>query len=644
MRTQLNRGASDEILAREGEPLPYGRGLRRGGYGAAVVGALVSLVAAAAQEAGASAPPGAAPSASTSASALAAEEPFAPTISESGRTWLCTLARRVIHDALLNRPAYEPSYTPRGLPEGPVEAIVRLRSHGAVLESGAGGPGSAADAVRGAALATAKLLAQRRPPFEVEDLDQTLLEIEVAGAPVRIHFESGPLRPADAARWFQPGLDGLAMATEKGGTRICPSEFFTNGAPVDNALAAIASALGIHESRLSEAEIYRFRTAHWYQKTPAHPVTSLVRGLTLIAPDGVDERSTHEAIEALGRHLLYREQPLGTFRYEYDAVQDRYTMADHAVSQAGAAAVLALLARIQGDATSRRAAEKAMALHLKGMTKGLPNRPEAAFIQTRDRSNPLGLTALLAAGMAWFPDPSQYAEERETLVRGVLSLQRESGLFLTAFPPFLEVEGQEYYPGEALVALAAQYELNPDSDILAAFDRALTWYQRVFREDRSPALAPWQSIAFAAMAQHSKREDFAAYVFEMTDWLLKGQLSPANCDYPELHGGIIGPYEPGAGASTGLYLAGLAAALDLARQRGEEERAARYERAARLALRFVIQLQVRQEETFYMRGPTEAVGGIRHSPTLALLRLDDAYLSLLGLIRARASLFGEPRS
>jgi hypothetical protein len=221
----------------------------------------------------------------------------------------------------------------------------------------------------------------------------------------------------------------------------------------------------------------------------------------------------------------------------------------------------------------------------------------------------------------------------------MLWLQRPSGLFITAFPPARSIEGQDYFPGEALLALATHYSLQPSAEVLDAFDRAIRYYRAFFRDRPSPAFIPWQTQAFALMARHTKRRDYADFAFELTDWAASKQLQPSNCPWPELWGEIGTDEEtPGTGVSTGAFLEGFAAALMLARFVGDAERERTYDALVRGSARFVMQLQVRPEEAYFMRSPRDAVGGIRAAPARPLLRIDHSAHGLIGLIQARRAL------
>jgi hypothetical protein len=52
-----------------------------------------------------------------------------------------------------------------------------------------------------------------------------------------------------------------------------------------------------------------------------------------------------------------------------------------------------------------------------------------------------------------------------------------------------------------------------------------------------------------------------------------------------------------------------------------------------------MQLQVRQEEAYFIRSPQDAVGGIRTAPAVNKLRIDHCQHALLGLMKTRRALY-----
>ena len=564
-------------------------------------------------------------------------EPPVPTISENHRRFLSRLVRRTVRDVVLGRNTYQPEYVPVALQDLVAEVIVRLRQSGYLRAVAAAGPAPLSAATRDAALTAADMLSSTGA-VDLDVVNSLLAEIEVVGPAQPIAIDTDWTLPRAVDPFVEPGIHGLALTGPRVQLRFCPTELYTSDLVLADVLKRLAQATHLEPSQLSDVRLMRFRTVHWYQSGLSDKSVSLHRGMTIIPPDAVRPETLDEAIADLAEYMAYRQLQSGLFAYQYEPGLDRYSDQQNLVRQVGALVAMATHATWSGSGASHAAADVGIRCHLQGLTEidGVDN---AAFIKTGDGLNKLGVTALLCLAMAEHPEPSRYVDIRDKLINGMLWLQRPSGMFVTAFPPAQKIDAQEYFPGEALLALATHYRHKPSARVLDAFHQAITFYREYFRGRPSPAFVPWQVQAYAAMAGHSRRKDYVDYVFELTDWLADEQLTRSKCPWPELWGGIAA-YSPGrAGVATAAYLEGFADALALARSVGDVQRAKRYERVVREATRFVIQLQVRPEEAYFMRSPQDAVGGIRTSPSLNLLRIDHCQHALVGLIKARQVLF-----
>jgi AMMECR1 domain-containing protein len=560
----------------------------------------------------------------------------APDISEPNRKFLSRLARRALQDSVRSKPIYQSGYVPAALREMELEVVVRLRQDGYLRGDGVGGPAPLAEAVRDAALAA---LGAIPPETAVDIVNDLLIEIEVVGSPEPIPFEGDWTRPRALDAYIEPGVHGLVFQSRNVRRRFCPTELATSDLIVAQAVETIAQQIQAAKPQIVDMALFKFRTAHWYEPGSGAPIVSLHRGLTIIPPSAVTADGLDQTIERIADYMAYRQLKSGLFRYEYRPSRDVYDDQDNLVRQAGAVASMAIHASWSGKSASRAAAD----MGIRAFTHWLADVPSidgAAFIATPDGEHKLGVTALTGVALARHPDPSAYATSRRKLVKGMLWLQRPSGMFITAFPPAERLSGQEYYPGEALLAMAMDYELEPSAEVLEAFDRAIAYYRATFRGEPAPPLMPWQVQAYAIMAEHTKRRDYVDYVFELCDWLAEKQLVEGMCEWPEMWGGIAAYQADRAGVSTAAYLEGFADGLKLARRVGDQSRAERYERVVRAAARFVMQLQIRPEEAYYIRSPRDAVWGIRTSPSLNLLRIDHDQHALVGLIKARDVLFG----
>jgi len=573
------------------------------------------------------------------AGAESLQEPEVPQISEANRQFLSRLARRTLRDAAMGAEPYEPSYVPEELQTLSGEVVVRLRQGGFLSAETYAGPGMLAVVVRDAALACYR----SRPPGQTlgtNEVNDLLIEIEVVGPPQALTVSGDWTQHRVIDPFIEPGVHGMIVRGSRGQKRFCPSEVFTSDIILADALKAIAQHLHSDPSQVGSAELFRFRTAHWVEPSSGSAVVSLQRGLTVVSPSAVSAAGLAASIDRLAEYMAYRQQKTGLFAYAYEPSVDRYSDDDNVVRQAGAALAMAFDARYSEKSASRAAADAAIRRHLEGLTD-VPDVQGAAFIATADKKNKLGVTALVCMAMSVHPQAERYAATREKLIQGMLWLQRPSGMFITTFPPTLEFDAQEYFPGEALLAMATEYDLRPSAPILEAFDRAIAFYQSYFREEPSPAFVPWQVQAFVLMARHTQRRDYVDFVFELTDWLAAMQIQPFSGPWPEMWGGVASYQAGRAGVATAAYLEGFADALALARSVGDVERAAKYEAVVRSAARFVMQLQIRPEEAYFIRSPQDAVGGIRTSPSLNLLRIDHCQHALIGLIKARQVLYGD---
>lgn len=473
-------------------------------------------------------------------------------------------------------------------------------------------------------------------PKAGELLPDLLIEIEIVGPSQDLPSKIDWTKWNHLRHYIEPGVHGLDFTRAAGARRLYPSEMFGGEIDVREGLSAMAQVLHQKPSEVENTKLARFRTAHWYERASGDAPVQLHRGMIVLPAELVTERSLTQAAENLAEYIVHRQKQSGLFSYQFDAGRDQFSDEDNLVRQVSSTMAMSRYARTSGKSAPLAAADRAIAYHLQGLTP-IAGEANAAFIATADGRNKLGVSALLALAMMQHPDQTRYADQRDKLSNGILHLQRDSGLFLTAFPPAQELRGQEYFPGEALLALAAEYDRRPNERILIAFDRAIDFYRDYFRAKRTAAFVPWQVQAFAKMSHQTKRRDFIDFVFELTDWQLERQISEKNCPWPELLGGFDSP--DGPTAASAAYLEALCDALEVARTANDETRVARYEGAIRQAARFVMQLQFRPEEAWFARSPKNAIHGIRSAPGRSIIRIDHCAHALTALVKAKESLF-----
>lgn len=568
-------------------------------------------------------------------------EPPAPRISAGDQRFLIWSARRAMEDRITGRSKPARAYRPPSLAETEAQAAVTLRMAGVRRGIGISTKRPVCDAVTEAALAALDD-AQSKGGLSVEALKRMCLEMELIG-----EVAAAPALPSWSSfqdmRFMERGVHGLVVRFMDAQAAVRPSELIADNVSFAEAIENFANRANPGGEGVQARFVSWFRTQHWHEPTPGGEVVELQRGLTLLTPAAVSREGLTGAIEAVAEFMLYRQRPGGEFACEYQPSEDLYVEEASDVRQGGCAWTLALLAKeAPGDLGERagRATDRALDV-LKPRIKPLEGIDGAAFLESAAAPSKLGASALLALALSERPSP-EHAAIRQRLLAGMRWLQRPSGRFITVFPPALEETGQEYAPGQTLLALARAHADEASGEIASSFGRALPFYREHFRHGRAVPLAAWQTRGFAAMARLNRERPYADFVFEMTDWLCDRQLKADNCRWPELHGGIDPRGRGEVDVTTATCLEALVDALLLARELSENGRAARYEQAVTAAARFVMQLQFRAEEAYYARSPRDCIGGIRAAPSDNRIRIEQCAHALRSLLSARAALFQQP--
>ena len=537
-------------------------------------------------------------------------------------------------------------------------------------------------------------------PIDGETADNWFTGEALAGCRIEVEiFSSAPQDIANAidesgnisellGELLEPGLDGLGVVFKGKTYRFPPSLVIAT-----NAFHEAHTGTTFHVARLpigeleevrEEIELFRFRSLHVLETAPGGPPMVLRRGHVLVSPDDVTLENISLAIERIGAHMLRRQRKDGTFGYEYlpssgSYLEDRRNTLKWAW-QAGPAWAMSLLARRENRALYEVPAMQAIAA-LERFRTPLKGGARPALIKTPGERGPLEPTALALLAILDLPKlgPDEAAllgfdAVRDDLLAGLMSLLDAAGRFGTTFPGSQKEEDpvhQFYYPGEVLLAMLTAHERTEDPAILEAAKRALDFYWKSYNPNLKPQSVPSFTQCLYRAWRITGDETYAGQAFVMTDWLFRPSklLGPDNHPHPELYGGVTA-YEDGrVGADTCVYLQGLADAIRMADEirrrietillkgeinatdrtnftkdiRAYERRGKRYRAALRAGARFILQLQVKPSETYYMPVPEEALWGVRPSLARNNLRIDNCQHAIVALLKIRDVLWPDWR-
>jgi orotate phosphoribosyltransferase len=187
----------------------------------------------------------------------------------------------------------------------------------------------------------------------------------------------------------------------------------------------------------------------------------------------------------------------------------------------------------------------------------------------------------------------------------------------------------DLFPGAALHMIANVAEVEGPETLPPVLEEHLAWYRHRFRVKPNWGMVFWQTQGWVAIHRVTSGRLGADFAYELVEWALDRQLAK--------NGAFLVDYAPdGPGFHTSCVLEALADAWGLARLRGDGEHERRYRDAWERGRAFLDRLIIRDEDTFPMRRPDRAMGGVRRSLNSSSVRIDHVAHTLLALVKRPA--------
>jgi orotate phosphoribosyltransferase/AMMECR1 domain-containing protein len=189
---------------------------------------------------------------------------------------------------------------------------------------------------------------------------------------------------------------------------------------------------------------------------------------------------------------------------------------------------------------------------------------------------------------------------------------------------------QDYFPGQALLALASAHQSGLTEIIDGRLDNAFKYYRHRFRYRRNFGQVSWLMQAFAKWWEATGDRAFADFVFEIGDWVLQHQQAKT--------GAFINDHQSDSpGYTTALYLEGIAVAARVAASSGDPQRHDRYLESLTRGFAFVDRITIQQRDASLLPNPEFAIGGLRQSLYASEIRVDFVQHSLSAILDARVA-------
>jgi hypothetical protein len=244
---------------------------------------------------------------------------------------------------------------------------------------------------------------------------------------------------------------------------------------------------------------------------------------------------------------------------------------------------------------------------------------EIAYIEYKSLAK-LGGVALTLLGLTEVirMDPRvDYDRELDAMGNFLLMMQYPSGKF-QCFYKTKEDEHNDYYPGEALLALAKIYDLTGEKKYLDALELGFGFYNDYYKAARYTAYTPWATEAMVYGYEWLKNDSYQDMCYNMANSCLSGQYEPGDSVNPLYIGGWGS--DPAANAASRIE--GVVDSYLLAKRTGDTARIQKYYDGSVYCGYFLINLQFNETDVEDFPAPERALGGTPLSHSDPHIRID----------------------
>ncbi len=435
---------------------------------------------------------------------------------------------------------------------------------------------------------------------------------------------------------LEAGRQGLALTYGSSADRFAPTWMISQGLSFERTKNVFLSRQG-QDPRATLRKPLQAQLISGYQA-----LVSVTDGRAVelyraneLAPEKLTEKELGRLAEGLRGWMLAHVDALGRSPYGYrplnnqddskGEVQVRNWLGTWSLARAsGAAPKDAALAKAYHD-------NCAYFLRHTYRTDGL-----LGWVEELDGSICLGSISVAGLAMADGPERPAHRRLEDSLFETTRTLWHPDGSFSSYLRPKTKNAGQDFYPGEALLFWAARYERQPDPRLLERMMTSFRYYRAYHLKDRKGAFVPWQTQAACRVFKLTHDPWLKEFVFDMNDWLVGQQIWDGEKVAPDMKGQFLPPDVMAHISSTGVYLEGLAYALELARASGDKARASRYQESIERGLRHLYQHQYNDLfQAFFAARVDRTIGGLRSTLVDATIRIDNMGHALNAIITLR---------
>lgn len=348
-------------------------------------------------------------------------------------------------------------------------------------------------------------------------------------------------------------------------------------------------------------------------------------------------RDVDTALDLAGRYLAGAVKPDGSFVYLYDPYRDEHPKGYNILRHAGAVFSMLELYRRNKAPQLLSSSERALAFLASRVREGKVSGKQVGFI-LEDNEVKLGGNALAILAFTEYQRATgdkRYEKTALSLGSWILATQDPDGGFSIhkQLHPGGKVSSfrSEYYPGEAVFALARLYSITGEMKWLDAAESGALYQLRVFSKLADSALPHdhWLLYGLGELYGKRPRKEFLEGAMRFAKVIVKAQHTDKNQPYPDWAGGY---YTPPRSAPTATRIEGLNSAYALAVVGGFPRESEAIRESVERGIGFLLRSQVGPETALYCPVPQKSLGAIRESLRSPLVRIDYVQHTISALI------------
>lgn len=431
-------------------------------------------------------------------------------------------------------------------------------------------------------------------------------------------LELGELTPEEVEVRSRHGQQALMVYQNRRVGLLLPFVATTNNLDRSEFVAEVIDKAGITRPPYNWC---RFDCATWLADAKG---TTILEGGFPPPPDPPPLEVLLDRLANLHVQYLMRQQVAdGSLYLRYEPFQNRLYHGLSAPRLAHGTWIIARAYKAFGDGKLKNVRDKLIDYHLKAVRES-----ELGCWLEGDAVPSISELSFLLLALCQLPEAEGHRRLCAQLASTLWASIDAHGRISTHSKPVDGLEAyQDYFPGQALLALATASQSGVAAIIESKLDKAFKYYRHRYRYRRNFGQVSWLMQAFGKWRDATGNSLFADFVFEIGDWILQYQQ--------EKTGAFINDHQSDTpGYTTALYLEGIAVGARLAALSGDDQRRQRYLESLTRGFNFLDRLVIQPRDAALLPNAEFAIGGLRQSLYASDIRVDFVQHSLSAILEA----------